>query len=111
MFLTKNSGKLIHIPNYKLYANNRKEHKGGGTAILVWEGMTHNRCKDLETMIEKEAESTYIKMTSKNSKHIIIGRIYRSPNTCEKKLKVHIADVNFKIRSKNGKKELVLVRG
>ena len=59
-------------------------------------------------MIEKEVELTYIEMTSKNSKHIIMGSIYRSPNTCEKKLKDHIAEVNSKIRSEKGKKELVL---
>ena len=53
-------------------------------------------------MIEKEAELTYIEMTSKNSKHIIMGSIYRSPNTCEKKLKDHKAEVNSKIRSKKG---------
>ena len=43
MFLAKDSEKLLHIPNYKLYANNRKEHKGGGTATLVQEGITHKR--------------------------------------------------------------------
>ena len=59
-------------------------------------------------MIEKEAESTYIEMASKNRKHIILGSIYRSPNTCKKQLKVHITDVNSKIRSEKGKKELVL---
>ena len=44
-FLTKDNEKLIHIPNYKLYANNRKEHKVGSTAILVQEGITHKNGK------------------------------------------------------------------
>ena len=56
----------------------------------------------------KEVKSTYIEMTSKNGKHIIIESIYRLPNTCEKKLKEHITDVNLKLKTEKGTKELVL---
>ena len=57
-FLNKSTEKLIKLPHYQLYSNHRKDHKGGGTAILVREGITHKRQKDLDVMLEKEVEST-----------------------------------------------------
>ena len=47
-FLNKNTEKLINLPHYHLYSNHRKDHKDGGTAILVREGITHKRQKDLD---------------------------------------------------------------
>ena len=46
-----NTSKLIAAPEYMVYYTDRKDHKGGGTAILVRNGITHKR-KDLEVMIE-----------------------------------------------------------
>ena len=40
-FLSKNTEKLVNIPHYHLYANHRSKHKGGGTAILVRDGILH----------------------------------------------------------------------
>ena len=59
-------------------------------------------------MIEKEVKSTYIEMTSKNSKHIVLGIVDRSPNTCQKMLKDHITKVSHKLKQEKGNKELVL---
>ena len=48
-------------------------------------------------------------MTSKNGKHIVLGSIYKSPNTCEKKLKDHISELSYKLKQEKGKnQELVL---
>ena len=68
-FLSKKTEKLVNIPHYRLHANHRSKHKGGGTAILVRDGILHKRCKDIKTMMEKEAESTYVEMTAKGGKH------------------------------------------
>ena len=107
-FLSKKTEKLVNIPHYRLYANHRSKHKGGGTAILVRDGILHKRCKDIETMMEKESESTDVEMTAKGGKHIILGSIYKSPNICENTLKNHLTDVLNKIKSEKGNKELVI---
>ena len=86
MFLTKITSKLIAVPENIVYYMNRKDHKGGGTTILVRNSTTHKRRKDLETMIEKEVESTYVEITVKNGKHIVLGSVYKAPNTNESKL-------------------------
>ena len=59
-FLSKNTEKLVNIPHYHLCSNHRSNHKGGGTAILVRDGILHKQCKDIEIMMEKEAGSTYV---------------------------------------------------
>ena len=36
-----------------MIANHRQSNKGGGTAILIKEGLIYNRRKDLDIFIEK----------------------------------------------------------
>ena len=107
-FLNKNIEKLINIPQYHLHLNHRKDHKGSGTAILVREGITHKRCKELDVMVEKEVASTCVEMTSKNGKHIILGSVYKSPNTSDKKLKAHVTELSEKVKNEKVNKELVI---
>ena len=38
--LTAKTEKLVNIPGYNLATNNRKNHKGGGVAILIRNGIT-----------------------------------------------------------------------
>ena len=57
-FLNKDTTKLIKIPDYTLHYINRTNQKGGGTAIMIKNGITHKRRKDLEIMVERKVEST-----------------------------------------------------
>ena len=105
-FLNKKTERLVHIPHYKLHSNSRTNHKGGGTSIMIRDGIIHKRRKDLEMMLEKEAESTCVEMTAKCGKKIILGSVYKSPNTKEDKLKAHLTELC--IKSKHEKKEIVI---
>ena len=107
-FLTEDNTKLIKVPNCSLYTTNRKAVKGGGTAILIHNGITHKRRKDLETMLERECESTCIEVTTKSGKHNIMGSMYQVPNMDGSHLQSHIREINQRIKSKRGRKELVL---
>ena len=98
----------MNIPHYQLYSTCRSDHKGGGTAILIREGIIHKRRKDLDIMIEKEVESMYVEMTAKCGKHIILGSVYKSPNTNDEKLKTHLMGVCSKIKQEKYNKELVI---
>ena len=72
-FLTKITSKTIKVLNYTIYHTNRIDHKGGEMAILVRDGKTHKRRKDLEIMVEKEVEAMYVEITARNRKHIVVG--------------------------------------
>ena len=105
-FLNKKTERLVNIPHYQLYSTCRSNHKGGGTAILIRDGITHKRRKDLDIMIEKEVESKYVEMTAKCGKCIILGSVYKSPNTNDEKLKTHLTEVCSKIKQEKYNKEL-----
>ena len=107
-FLNKKTEKLVNIPHYQLCSTYRSNHKGGGTTILIRDGIIHKRRKDLDTMIEKEVESTYVEMTAKCGKRIILGSVYKSPNTNDEKLKTHLTEVCSKIKQEKYNKELVI---
>ena len=107
-FLTKKTEKLVNIPYYHLYTTCRNNHKGGGTAILVRNGINHKQRKDLNIMMEKEVEATYVEMTAKCGKRIILGSLYKSPNTSDDKLKLHLVETCNKIKQERHKKELVI---
>ena len=59
-------------------------------------------------MIEKEVESTYVEMMAKCGKHIILGSMYKLPNTNDEKLRTHLAEVCSKIKQEKYNKELVV---
>ena len=75
-FLSKKIENLVQIPGYTLIANHCKQSKGGGTVILIKEGLTFNRHRDLDVFIEKQAESVFIKFLTKNNKYIVIKSMY-----------------------------------
>ena len=59
-------------------------------------------------MAEKEVEATYVEMTAKCGKRIILGSVYKSPNTNDDKLKIHLEEICNKIKQEKQKKELVI---
>ena len=104
-FLNKKTEKLVNIPHYQLYSTCRSNHKGGGTVILIRDGIIHKR-KDLDTMIEKEVESTYVEMITQMRQMYYIGECVQV--TQHKKLKTHLTEVCSKIKQEKYNKELVI---
>ena len=76
-FLTKSTESLVKVPGYILICSNRKHSKGGGTAILLRNGITFKGRTDIEIFREKEVESTIIEI----GKKIVVCSMYRPPNT------------------------------
>ena len=59
-----------------MIANHHQQSKGGGTVILITEGLTFNIRRDLDVFIEKQAESVFIEFLTKNNKYIVIRSMY-----------------------------------
>ena len=76
MFLSNKTVKLVNIPNYTLISNHRQNSKGGGTAILVRNGINYKARKDLDQFHEKVIESVFIEISAKNGNNIIVGSLY-----------------------------------
>jgi len=71
----------LEIPNYSLYAN-KTDSTAGGTALYIHNDIEHKLRSDLSSKMykSKELESTFVEISLKNQKNMIIGCIYRHPN-------------------------------
>ena len=105
--LNKFTTQLVNIPGYTLTSISRLLSKGGRTVILVRSEAPYACRLDLEKFCEKELESTYIEITAKNGKQIILESLYRSLNTDVKLLFNYLEDTISKVNQEKDAKELV----
>ena len=102
-FLNKQTVKLVEIPSYTLISNHRSNCKGGGTAILVWNGISFKSCKDLDIFQEKTIESVFIEISSKSGKKIIVGSLYCPPNNTPLEFTTKLNEITCKIKLEKDK--------
>ena len=72
---------MVNIPGYTHIGNYRTDCKGGGVLILLKNGIPYKRRVDLDIFIEGKTESVFVETISKCGRPIIIGSMYRPPNT------------------------------
>ena len=68
----------INIPGYQLFHNDRDSRSGGGVAVYVYESI---RCLQRTDLLSVEIESLWIEIIQTNSSPILIGVVYRPPNS------------------------------
>ena len=107
-FLTDHTVNQTRIPGYSLIENHRIVSKGGGTAILIKNGIQYKQRLDLEEFYEKELEYTFTEIEAKNGKGFVIGNLYKSLNTSEKKMITHLHRICPTVYNEKAHKELIL---
>ena len=80
-FLTKKTIGMVNVVGYTHVGNYRNTKKGEGVSILIKDGISYKRRQDLDIFQEGETESIFIEIMSKSGKNIVIGSMYRPPNT------------------------------
>lgn len=83
-FLTDNIKDMYNIAGYDMICANRKKGQRGGIAIYVLKEFSHITRDDISVNINQEFESLFIEVSNKGQK-MLVGEIYRVPNTSEKK--------------------------
>ena len=91
-----------------MITNCQETSKGGGMAILIWSNIPYKLCPDLVDFIEKDSEMSYIKITTKLGKSIVVGSLYRSPNSSDSTLLDHVQNIVTKVKSQKNHKQLIL---
>ena len=86
----------------------RELSKGVGTAILIQSNIPHKPCLELVDFVDKDSELSYIEITTKSGKGIVVGSLYRSPNSSDKALLDHIQNIVTKVKSEKNHKQLIL---
>ena len=103
-WLTDRTQSFANIPGYHLITSNRTHKKGGGVGLLVSSRLKYRERPDL-TDNSTSTENCFIEVLSKTG-NIIIGSIYRPPNTNEKEFISVIARIIE--CSVSEKKEIIL---
>ena len=107
-FLSKSTAKLIKIPGYTLVSNYQQNYKGGGTSVLVKDGIPFRWRQDLDVFKEKLTESTFVEISLKNGTPVVIGSLHRSLNTPVKEFIDNVHDITKKIRCEGKEKEIII---
>ena len=104
-----NSSKLRHfnVPNYKILSRNRENKLGGGVAILshVTQSISHR--SDFDKFNTETLECIFAEIPTRHKKPIIIGSIYRPPNTNAKEFNNQY-NLIIKALSKEKHKEIII---
>ena len=107
-FLTKHTIGMVNIPGYDVISNHQKDFKGGGTAIVIKKGIPYKRHQDLDVMIEKQVESTFIEIITKGGIPVIIGSMYKPPNTDAADFLQPLHEIIGKSRTHRKKPEIII---
>ena len=99
-FINDNNADLCAIPGYTFLESHRQNKSRGGVAIYVNNKFTFKLRKDLDIFDECFFESKFIELTS-TKKHVIVGEIYRIPNTNEKEFIDKYSQILQKVSDEN----------
>ena len=104
-----NSSKLRHlnVPNYKILSRNRENKLGGGVAILSHLTQPIKHRSDLDKFNSETLEYIFAEIPNCHNKPIIIGSIYRPPNTNVKEFNNQYNSI-IKTLSKEKHKEIII---
>ena len=74
------SERYTSIKDYKSFFNSRRKRSWGGVALLLQPHLTCKHRPDLDVFLEGVLESLFVEITDKG-KNVIIGVVYRPPNS------------------------------
>jgi hypothetical protein len=98
-WISKETNGLYNIPNYNCVNLYRENRTGGGVSILIKNCITYKERNDL-SLIDDFVECVFIEINKtelKCHKNVIIGVIYRPPNTNCELFNQHMSDTLDKI--------------
>ena len=76
-WLHENSPDIYNIPNYEMLHVNRKEGRGGGVALYVFNKLEFKIRKDIHV---QGIEDVFIEIKNESGKNVIVGTLYRPPS-------------------------------
>ena len=102
-FLTDKTIGMVNVGGYTYIGNYRSEKKGGVVSILLKEGISYKRRPELDIFQEGKTESVFVEILSKNGKKLVVGSMYRPPNTDIMQFSINIANIISQAQKTNGK--------
>ena len=110
-FLSKHTVNMVNIPDFMHVENYRKDKKGGGVSILIRNGISFKHRTDLDVFEEGQTKSIFVEILSKNGRKIVLGSLYRPPNTAIEQFHTHLVDIITKAKMTRGRNKPEMVLG
>ena len=95
-WLNDTTSHLVNIPGYTYIGNVRQMKKGGGVGFLISKELHYKVCPTFELSLDC-IESSFVEIITKG-RNILLGSIYRPPNTNEKAFNKEIESIMGKIK-------------
>ena len=102
---------MVNFPGYMHIGRYRPTRKGGGVSISLNNNIPYKRCKDLDIFEEGITESVFIEVVAKNGKHLILGSMYKPPNTNPEIFSSHLKQIMEKAKTTKGKLQPKVIIG
>lgn len=99
-WLNKDNCMLLNIHGYLFYHKSRQNVIGGGVVIYVREGLAVSSVADLDCFKEGVFESIFLGI-KREKDELLVGEIYRVPNTSEVEFLALFKDIMDKLKNKN----------
>ena len=104
-WLHNNSPDMFNLPNYKLIRADRKGRRGGGVAFYINQNIKFNVRSDITF---SNAETLFIEIDNGNSKNVIIGLVYRPPDS---NFELFYEELDLHLHKICGENKLIFVLG
>ena len=101
-WLDDTSEKLMKMTGYTSICASRKTKSGGGTALLIREGLTYRERTDISVFMEGILESVFVEIVREQGrKNTIIGVVYRPPGADLTVFNSRLKEIATKLRSQD----------
>ena len=102
---------MVNVPGYTHVGNYRPTKKGGGVSILLNNNTSFKRHKDLDIFEEGLTESVFIEMMAKNGKRLVVGSMYKPPNSDPSTFSTHLKQIVANAKNTKDKTQPELIIG
>ena len=105
-YLTERNHDLYHLPGYNFISRHRKQTKCGGVGMYISDKYNYIIRDDISLFVEHSFESVFVEVLINNAVNIIVGEIYRVPNSNRQLSIQYYEDIIIKLQYEN--KEVII---
>ena len=105
-YLTESNHDLFHLPGYNFISRHRKQTKCGGVGMYISDKYNYITRDDISLFVEHSFESVFVEVLVNHTVNIIVGEIYRVPNSNRHLSIQYYEDIISKLQYEN--KEVIL---
>ena len=100
-WLNKSNEHLFNIPGFNFISNIRQHKSGGGVGLHIKDDLKFKPRIDLQSTDKKLYESIFAEIIQSNGKNIIVGCLYKPPDTSVTEFNISISPVLSTISFEN----------